>query len=164
MLPTDKTARRGFTLIEMIIVMGLLGLISVVASGFLLVSMMASSKAQVTKEARQSGAYALSVMEGMILNSASVGCTPAENVINIKDFGGNLTTFQCLSGQIASNGAALTAGNVEVSNCVFDCTITPGLPGKVAINFTVSRAKGTRVDERASVVFSTQVITGNVQD
>lgn len=152
----------GFTLIEMIMVVGLLGLLSVMVAGFLLTSLMASTKAQVTKEARQNGAYALSVMEGLILNSISVDCT--NNTINVIDLNKALTTFKCSNNQISSNSAILTSAEVVVDNCVFECLSGPGQPARVRISFDVTKSKGTnpRFNEKASVHFSTEVSAKNV--
>jgi len=145
-------------------VVGLLGLVSVMVSGFLLTSLLASSKAQITKEARQNGAYALSVMEGLILNSVSVGCS--SNTLSVVDLNGALTTFKCDNNQISSNSSILTSPEVVVSNCLFSCNSTPGRPTQVQISFTVSKTKGpnARFSEKASVPFSTEVRPKNEWD
>lgn len=174
MLPikVKKLKNCGFSLIEMIIVVSILGLIAVISSGFLLVSLMASNKAESTKEVRQNGNYALSVIEGLILNSSSVGCTGGSNEIWIKDLRDNLATviYDSASKRIASFSGSLgvgtstylTGSNVTVSDCVFTCTQDLGRPTKVVINFSVSKGGSeARPSEKASLQFQTTVVTKN---
>ncbi|MGI5826137.1 MAG: type II secretion system protein [Patescibacteria group bacterium] len=157
----------GFTLIEMLIVVSLIGLVSVTASGFLIVSLMASSKAIVMKEVRQSGNHALSVMEGLIFTSTSVGCT-APDTINVKDKDGNIASFLCqVDGKISSASAAstvnLTSSNIRVATCDFYCIVTPGLPTKVHIGYTLEKGDASlKANERASLQFETEVIPRNL--
>ncbi len=153
MLPIKKKLKAGFTLIEMVVVVTILGIVAVIASGFLLTSMVASSKAEITKEVRQNGAYALSVMEGLVINSRSVGCgvsSPGPG-ISVTDLDGNVTVLACdtANQRIASNAALLTANNVVVSNCSFQCSQETGKPPQVTIKFTVSH-KGQDTDLKAS--------------
>ncbi len=163
----NKTKQRqsGFTLIEMIVVVSILGLIAVITSGFLLVSLTATSKAEVVKEVRQNGNYALSVMEGMILNSRGVGCSSPDR-ISVTDANGNLTTFRCQDNKISSVSAQtvyLTSPNVTVSNCQFTCGDNPGLPIKVHLKFTVQKGGGdARPAEKASLDFETEVMPRNI--
>ncbi|HUV72185.1 MAG TPA: type II secretion system protein [Clostridia bacterium] len=156
-------SKAGFSLIEMIVVITILGLVAVIASGFLLTTMMAGSKAEATKEVRQNGDYAISVMETLILSSRSVGCTAGQSGINVTDLEGNMTTFLCQGTKITSNSASLTGSNVAVSNCQFTCETDLGIPTAVGIGFSVSQA-GTnlRAAEKATMSFSTKVITKNV--
>lgn len=159
----NKEDQSGFSLIEMIVVMTILGLVAVIASGFLLTSMMAGNKSEITKEVRQNGDYAISVMETLILSSRSVGCTANGTGVNVTDLEGNTTTFLCEGTKITSNSASLTGSNVAVSNCQFTCEAEFGKPTAVGIGFSVSQA-GTnlRAAEKASMSFSSKVITKNV--
>lgn len=161
--------KKGFTLIEMLVVISLIGLIAVTASGFLIVSLMSSAKANVTKEIRQTGNYALSVMEGLILTSTSVGCT-SPNYVHVKDINGNLATFECRDGgSISSSSATITtpvnliSTNVTVSGCNFNCSTQPGLPTKVHLEYTLNKGDAnSRPSERASVTFETEVLNKNL--
>ena len=157
---------KGFTLIEMLVVVSLIGLVAVTASGFLLVSLVSSEKATVIKEIRQSGNYALSVMEGMILTSVSVGCT-APSVVNVRDKDQNLTSFVCQEGAGISSSSAslvnLTSADVVVSGCNFYCSVEPGIPSKVHLEFVIQKGTaGSRPGERASAKFETEVLNKNL--
>jgi prepilin-type N-terminal cleavage/methylation domain-containing protein len=176
MLPTKLKAKNfqpgsaGFTMIEMIVVVSILGLVAVMTSGFLLVSLTAAGKAEVTKEVRQNGNYALSVMEGIILNSRGVGCT-SPNTVNVTDADGNLTTFLCQDNKISSISAVtgeivnLTAPipNLIVSGCDFSCPETPGRPTKVHLRFIIGRGDpSSRPGEKASLEFQTEIVPRNL--
>lgn len=165
-LKTKNLKRKitGFTLIEMMVVVSILGLVVVITSGFLLVSLTAAGKAEVVKEVRQNGNYALSVMEGMILNSRGVGCSGPE--VNVTDADGNLTTFLCKDNKISSVSAAtvdLTSSSVTVFGCDFSCENNPGLPTKVHLEFTVQKGGvSSRPSEKASLEFKTDVMPRNL--
>jgi prepilin-type N-terminal cleavage/methylation domain-containing protein len=157
----------GFTLIEMLVVVSLIGLVSVTASGFLIVSLMASSKANAMKEVRQSGNHALSVIEGLIFTSTSVGCT-APDTIMVTDKDGNVASFLCeVDGKISSVSATstvnLTSSSIRVVTCDFHCIVTPGLPTKVHIGYTLEKGDSSlKPNERASLQFETEVIPRNL--
>ncbi len=176
MSPIIKSgASRGFSLIEMMIVISIMGVVAVIASGFLLVSLTASHKAEITKEVRQNGNYALSVMEGMILNSLSVGCTdpsPTVKALNVRNIDEGVTSFLCdeEAGRISSVSAGiggsvfLTGTNVKVQDCAFNCVKELGRPAVIEINFNVSQiAENARASEKATLDFQTKVITRNFQ-
>jgi len=165
-----KVKAGGFTLIEMMVAISILGIVAVIVSGFLLTTLNGSGKAEVNKEVRQNGSYALSVMEGLILNAINVGCTAPPPTIYITDINGQVATISCdtTNLKIASSSAAgsvdLTASNVAVSNCNFTCTPLTGGPTKVDILFTVSQKTSgltPRPNETMSIDFQSEVITRN---
>lgn len=153
---------------EIIVVISIMGLLSVVFSSFLISSLSSSSKTEIIKEVRQNGNYALTVMEGMILNSRSVSC-PVDNdkTINVTDINGDNTVFLCSphteDGYISSNSASLTGSNITVLSCSFVCTQQTGKPAKVDINFKLSGKNTTnlRASEKASLDFNSTVVAKN---
>ena len=166
-----KVTACGFTFIEMIVAISIMGIVALIGTGFLLTSLSSSGKAEINKEVRQNGNFALSVMEGLIISSKSVSCISTEE-IDVTDISGRLTQFICdesTNFRISSVSAAflppttyiLTASNVAVTNCTFACTTTAGSPANVGIGFTVSQMSGTRPNEKSSVSFQTQVSTRN---
>jgi len=167
-----RQTQLGFTMIEMIVVVSILGLVAVMTSGFLLVSLTAAGKAEVVKEVRQNGNYALSVMEGMILNSRGIGCTSGQNTqaVEVTDANGIITSFICDENEdkkkissVSGQTIDLTSSSVVVSNCHFDCEGTSGLPVKVHLEFTVQKGgEDARPSEKASLLFKTDVMPRNL--
>lgn len=162
---------KGFTLVEMVVVISLLGIVAIIATGFLLTTLSGSGKAEMVKEVRQNGNYALSVMENMIRNSLAfkTDCpNPDNKSLTIVNQDGGTTVFSCSEGKIASGSAFLTNDSVFVDDegedaCSFECTHLPGLPPVVTIKFTVSQIpdESLRPSEKASLDFETVVVVRN---
>ena len=160
-----RRRRSGFTLIEIIVVVGILGIIMIMGSNLFFSILRGSTKTKILQLVKQNGDYAISVMERMIRNARSVN--GGGNSITITNPDGRTTAFSCsdLDGngtnEISSNSARLISNEVKVENCsVF--SITPGevgvRPAVVTINFTLSQAAvTTRPEEQASVSFQTTV-------
>lgn len=162
--------KNGFTLIEMIVVISILGLVGAMATGFLFTSLMGNTRSEILKEVRHNGAYALGVMESLIINAKSVSCPTSTNIL-LTDFNDNQTNFLCSENKISSKSAVLdivtnfdlTGSTVTVSQCQFSCSASLGQPVKVAISFLVSQ-RGTgdlKPAEKSSVLFQTEVLSKN---
>lgn len=166
-----KVQAAGFTLIEMIVIISIAGIVSLIASGFLITMIGGSSKAEVVKEVRQNGNHALSLIGGLVLNSKSVVCPDMVNnrILTIKDIYGFSADISCLDNPdyyISSSSGGLivrlTGDNVAVSQCSFLCEHTGGRPSKVKIEFVVSQKAGSsKPSEKSSLKFQTEVATKN---
>jgi len=156
----------GFSLIEIMVVVSLLGLISAIASGFLFSSLSSSSKAEVAKEVKQNGNFALLLMERMITNAYSLQTCDTSSITIISSDGGS-TTFKCEEDRIASESGSLgkvylTGTNVLVSECAFACQKTAGKGAVVTLKFKVSQAlTSDRPTEKSSLDFETMVNVRN---
>lgn len=146
---------KGFTLIEILMVVFLLGIVVVIGSNLFFSILKGASKAEITKEVKQNGDYAMNVMERMIRNAQSANCDGGVTIINPVDR--RTTIFFCDGTRIASNsGVYLTSDNVSASNCSFSCQGKE--PEVVTISFDLSQ-KGTtaRPEEKAQIHFQTTV-------
>lgn len=176
---------KGFTLIEILVVVGILAIIAVIASNIFFTTLRSSGKTKVLTKVKENGDYALSVMERLVRDSQEVVtntdnkiCESGMNYIKLKRQDGSMMEFGCLeegtaNGRIASNSARLTSSEVKVDTCVFDCSCpaaypnctsegTKFYPKTVTIKFTLSQAAATvRPEEEASVNFQTTVSTRN---
>lgn len=159
--------RRGFTLVELLVAVSLIGIVGGIATIILFTTLQGASKSDIMREVKQNGDYAISVMERMIRNANSVvvGCPagPGSQIrpsLTIKNRDNQTTSFALsLSGdQIASTGGMLTNNKVTASNLLFTCTRTRGSPDVVSISFDLAqRAITFRPEERASINFKTTV-------
>jgi prepilin-type N-terminal cleavage/methylation domain-containing protein len=167
----------GFTLIETLIVVFLIGIVMVAGGNMLFGIMKGASKVEVEREIKQNGEYALAIMERMIKNSKEVlECN--SSYVTIKNIDNENTRFQVSSERIASSSGDsydhhlyLTGDKVSVSDLVFICTTDPvgSLDEddirRVDINFTIT-PKGVTAGEvppemYAEINFQTSVSLRN---
>lgn len=158
----------GFTLIEVLMVVFLLGIIVIIGSNLFFSILKGASKAEIEKEVKQNGDYAMNVMERMIRNGQEIlpnsevpsqTCTSPMTKIKIKNPDGKDTEFSFSSNQIASNGASLTSGNVALvpDSFSFSCDSSK-TPPIVTVSFDLSqKGTGLRPEEKAQVHFQTTV-------
>lgn len=168
----------GFTLIETLVVIFLMGIILVGGGGLFFNIMKGASKAEVEKEVKQNGNYAMAIMERMIKNSREVTVCPSSNdSLTIKNIDGGLTTFLGDNGKIASfSGTStlyLTGDNVAVSSLSFVCIYEPtGIIDlknirRVEIGFTLKPKGGTPEappETYAEIDFQTSVSLRNFEE
>jgi len=125
-----------------------------------------NTKAELMKEIRQSGSYALDVMSKMITNGTITesNCNAAGSAITIKNPDGEETTFSCGDDptRIASGSAQLTSTqSIKVKSCesVFQCEMIGENARQVIINFTLTQQGfSPRPEEQAQQIFQ-KVIT-----
>ncbi len=157
----------GFTLIEVLMVVLILGVVVVAGGSLFFAIMKGASKSEVIKEVKQNGDYALSVIERMVRNAQELDCTTVTNQITIINPDKGTTTFSCAAEdqvfKIASNSGRLTGKNVTLgegvcpASLLFTCDQTKS-PPTVTIGFTLSQAgTGGRQEEKAQVPFQTTV-------
>lgn len=152
MLPTNN---KGFTLLELLIVVSLTVILMLSASALFLTFLVSNTKGNALQRVNEEGEYALSQMEFLIRNSIEIlpnssGQTceqdMTELVIRSIDNGTTMFAAEEVGGvtKIASNsGVYLTSGAAEIiAGPEFDCTTTEaGGTQYVTIQFTLR--KGT---------------------
>lgn len=158
--------KKGFTLIEILVVIGVFAVIAVIGSTSFFSMLKGATKTKITNLVKQNGDYTLGVMEKMIRNAREIVsvCEPNMSSIQIKNPDKGLTTFSCTVNPISSNSAKLISDQVKVESCFFDCQ-RPGplQPDVVTINFTLSQAQTTvRPEEQVRIEFRTTVSLRNI--
>lgn len=126
--------KRGFSLVELLVVIGLLSLLMLAISSTMLMSIISSNRIRTTTKVKQSGNYAIGQIQGMIRNAKSISV--CRNDISSTTFtnpdGGSTTIFSQSDGtnmRIASNsGVYLTPANLVVSSFALTCLPTPTNP------------------------------------
>jgi len=181
----ERKTQRGFTLIEILVVVGILAIIAVISSNMFFTVFKSSGKTKVLTKVKENGDYALSVMERLIRDSQEVVintdnkiCESGMNYLKFKRTDGSTIEFGCLeegtaNGRIASNSARLTSSEVKVDSCSFDCSCpvaypnctsegTKFYPKTITIKFILSQIGATvRPEEEAIINFQTTVSTRN---
>lgn len=181
--------KRGFTLIELLVVTALILVIIASVTQLFFSALRGATKTTLTNETRQSGDYAISVMERMIRNATTIedidtycdGSTKSSIIIKNPDTG--TTFFQCPTDstivRIASNSASvtnptpvpgyLTSDKIAVDSypgCSFSCTRNSSDPAVVNIQFTIHQLTPIagvtlRPEEKNSINFETSVVVRN---
>ncbi len=132
-----------------------------------------NAKANLMKEIRQSGNYALDIMDKAISGSREIKeCQPS--VLKITNNDSQEVVFSCLSQiingmtqiSLASDSARLTSTNITLNNCnVFTCEnikLEDESPGKVTISFTLKQiGTSTRPEEIAQETFTKTIFLRN---
>ncbi|HUV43035.1 MAG TPA: type II secretion system protein [Patescibacteria group bacterium] len=165
--------KKGFTLIEILVVVSLFGIIAVIGSGSFFSLLRGSTKSKTVSAVKQNGDYALGVMERMIRNaryleenSNEQTCELGMTRIKIKNPDGGSTEFSCDSSTISSNSGELISGGLTLSSCAFDCREDGDLdPDVVAISFTLlSGASVGHPEEGAVIDFKTTISLRNIPE
>jgi len=162
--------KQGFSLVEILIGMGLLALVAVTVNGLLFSALRGSRKAEAIAVVKTEGSYALNAMLGMIKYAQSITACPGDgNSVSLVAQDGQALSFKWETATVPNSMASssstattnLTSSRVTVSrpiSCprVFDCA---GGTRTVKICFAVESANATDVTERAGssgLVFTSQ--------
>jgi prepilin-type N-terminal cleavage/methylation domain-containing protein len=166
-----KNMQKGYTLIELLTVIGILSVISVIVLSVVFISLRGTQKSDTLEVVRQDGDSAMSQMVRNIRYAKSLdaptSCIPATTlsaitVTSLHDNG--QTTYSCGSNTIASNSASLINTNaVTVTSCSFVCTQTrPSDPPTIMIQYSLSsKATGSFAETKASIPFQSSVTLRN---
>lgn len=159
-----QSYRGGFTLIEVVVAIGVFAVLSIITSLLLVGALRGSKKAAASILVRGQGAYAIESMASQIRFAKSIVDCTAGNSISVKTQTDVNLTFACLqSGSdtyLASNSARLTSNTVQVVTCanVFTCPS----PESVHINFSLQRGTtGQPLEGTAKIDFDTEVVLRN---
>ncbi len=163
--------KKGFSLIETLVVIGLFALIATVVARSTAFSLSGSRKSDTSSMVREELENAVGVVERHLRSAKSIdatSCTGLEmSSINYIDQSGAAATFTCVEdgdcsgtpdSQIAWSGSRLTSQqNICLRQCKFTCTQAVGnLPPTVKI-LVEGVAKGTTGVEGSAITVETSV-------
>ncbi len=171
---------KGFTIIEIVVVVGILGIIAAMGTNMFFTVIKGSTKSKNLITVKQNGDYALSVIGRMIRNSQEIItnsdgqiCENGMTKIKLRNFDSGETEFEFFDSDgdpsngydyVASNSSRLTSDQIRVTDGAFDCSSVGEFhPQAVIIRFTLDQNITTtpRPEEEASVDFRTTVEVRN---
>lgn len=172
--------QNGYTIIELLTVVGILVIISGLIAGILYSTLRGSSKTKISTTVAQNGAYALSVISDSVMSAYTItaingspitDCTasPSGKIISLKKSDGSTISFSCANNTIASGSASLIdTSQVKIdtsnlSNCYFYCfQQNPYSIPIVGFGFTLTdKNTSPLLENKSSATFNTSVSLRN---
>jgi len=152
--------KKGYSLMEMLVVVGLFAVLSVAVTQSLSRSLVTTRKSESVIQVRENLDYVISVMERSLRNAASIQSCSATR-IDYTSQEGVSSYFECLDlgtfvGRIESAQGRITSDSVEVSSCTFSCTLGGSIPDQVNIDISGQKV-GASGSEQSPVSISTTV-------
>lgn len=173
----------GFTLVELLIVVILLGIIGSMIGSILFASLRGSSKTAVLQLVRQNGNYAISQMAKTMRNAKNFNgvkvnivddyitdCTQSGTTqykyVKVTDFTNSPVTFSCMSPSPSINGLPLiNTASVTMDSCSFTCSQNSIVePPNITFNLTLYQLGGgvtAFAEKNASLSFQTSISIRN---
>lgn len=156
--------KKGFSVIEMLVVTALLGIISTIVTQILVISVRSTLKAEIQKEVKQNGDYAMSEIERGVRNAVDVsvtGCDSGSCRLTVTNPNATTTVFTCDSSKkITSSLGDLTNSKVAWSVCTFQVVspVPPVRPKYVYVHFTLTQAgSGADLNSSANLPYQSTI-------
>jgi len=154
--------KSGFSLIELIVVIGLLSLLTLAISSIMLTSVMTSARIRTATKVKQAGNYAIGQLQGLLRNAKLVtSCDSANNTITIVNPDGGTTQILAeLDDQgvtrIASNsGVYLTPVSINANTFSLICDPSDTEPTLVKLAFDLQDTQTAKATQNPILHFET---------
>jgi prepilin-type N-terminal cleavage/methylation domain-containing protein len=181
---TNKLTKRGFSLIEILVTLVIVGILGTVATQTLINILRNQSKAEIIKEVKQNGDYVLSKMEVEIRNARAVGIIGGSSACNTSGYGltitnpdNSVTNLICINHRLQEQNIPATVPTplpspdflsnalIQVADCTefFTCNDLGGDTTKIIhIKFTLEQAAtNPTVAEQSSQAFESEISLRN---
>ncbi len=152
-----KIRSGGFTLIELMVVVAVVGTLSVAGVGLFYRALRGTSKTESYKELEQNVVLVMNILERHIRNSRTVlavgggECPATGATLSILGFDGGTTLFGLTAeGAVASNGSEISASSISILDLEFICTRQAGAPDQITINLTAEFMSGGELSTERS--------------
>jgi prepilin-type N-terminal cleavage/methylation domain-containing protein len=159
------TMNRGFTLIEMVVVAGLVGVLSVGIVSIFISTIQGNYRAKLQAEVKEQGDYAITSMERTIRNSKTAPKCPSSTVVT---FSSDVIQYRFNAVDETIERSNDTGGSwipivdgISITSVNFDCKTDPDsfTNGKVGITFTATASNNAG---ELGQVFETTVAIRNI--
>ena len=140
------SAKRGYTLVELIVAVGIFAIVMMLASGAYLVMIGVNRQVQGIATGINNLSFALETMTRTIRTGTGYGCpSPGTDcsgggtIFSVTNSSGNTVSYALSGGVITQNGVALTDPSVTVTSLVFYATGTaPGDASQPRVTIVIS--------------------------
>lgn len=156
---------RGFTLLEILVVLAVFGIVMVVITQILFASLKGSLKSDVTIKTKREAERTMAVMERLLHNARRITSCEGNRVDYVDQYGGS-ASFSCVSpgtenSRIASGSGTLTVSDIKVHSCFISCEPTGGEIRSVLIDVVFTQKAGARPEEMARLNLKSRVTLRN---
>ncbi|MBP9669991.1 type II secretion system protein [Candidatus Woesebacteria bacterium] len=159
--------KKGFSLIELIVVIGLLSLLMLAISSTMLMSIVSSTRIRTTTKVKQAGSYAIGQIASIVRSAKSIAScdssTPSLSVVNFD--GGTTDIFVEQVGQnyqIASgSGSYLTPENMNATAFTLECLPDENTPTLIKISYDLQDTSSAQSTQNPNLHFETSVSLRN---
>lgn len=158
--------KKGYSLVELTISIGLISLLTLSISIIVLSSIVSSHRLRTLVHVRQVGDYTIGQLERLVRNARSLeSCDSIAHTLSLTNQDGNLTNilFDGDTSRIASSSASqsfyLTPTDLSVSDFSLTCQPSDDFPELINVSFTLENAltPNARTIENPSIDFSTSI-------
>lgn len=167
----QTTTKKGFTLIEMLVVVAIFGGVFLIISQILFSTFRGASKSEVTASAKREGEKVLGTMERSLHNARSVSLCPNSSSVVYSDQDGSTQNFVCSNGAVTRGqgqtgvSGQITSVGTTVTSCSIACSLDPveGVIKVVTIQMTFrhSAVSSPRAEEVGTIDLTTRVLLRN---
>lgn len=156
----NKKYFQGFSLIEILVVVGIFAVLAVVATQATILSLGGAKKSENVIAVRENLEFAASVVERRVRNAKSMNCVGA-TVLNYVGQDNKNYSFTCASDYLEADGGRVTSDEIILTSCSFSCTDgdeLKGIPPKVSVNFLGVSAVGADKEVSSASISTTVVL------
>ena len=126
---------KGFSLIEILVVIGVFAIIGLITSQSVLTSLKGARKADAETQVRQNIDYTTQVIDRQLRSAKSVSCVSATEV-DFVDSGGQNQSFSKSDNAILFSSQELSSSDISITDLSFTCSGTFGVTQSVGVAIT----------------------------
>lgn len=150
--------KKGYSLVELVIVVGLISILSISISAVVLMTIVNSNRIKNEVRIRQVGDFALGQITTLVRNSRTVTqCDPISDTLVMTGLDGGSTTIGLSGTAIASNSATITPTDITISSYSLGCVPTGTSPTLIQLSFTAAKAGTNPARENQPQTFTTSI-------
>lgn len=126
---------KGFSLIELLIVVGVFSVLGVVVSQAIVSSVRTAKKADTSVEVRETVSFALETIERKALNATDVpSCQSADTSFLYISGSEEDSIYECVDNHLRENGARITNDTTRLTKCELICSVDASGAPTITVN------------------------------